>query len=92
MVSTCQLCGETDEKNSHLMLHCTFTAQLWNFTLTDTNGPCLSTLQICLSCWIRRGGSKSLEEMVEIADVLKMGPIPFVELIGIVLVSFFCLV
>lgn len=38
VVTRCFLCNETGETNSHLFLHCEFTAQLWNLfcSLTKT--------------------------------------------------------
>lgn len=69
------------------------------------NRPCLSTMQICCVAGLEELAQEP-EETVEnhstlhlvdyvergIADFLKLGPIPFIELYGIVLNPFFFLV
>lgn len=61
IVSRCFLCNETDETNNHLFLHCKITAQLWSLflKLTDSNWTMPEHTSDLLSCWIRRGGSKT---------------------------------
>ncbi|WMV11609.1 hypothetical protein MTR67_004994, partial [Solanum verrucosum] len=61
IVSRCFLCNETNETNSHLFLHCTFTAQLWSLFLniTKTSWTMPEHTADLLSCWMKRGGSKS---------------------------------
>ncbi|XP_060216337.1 uncharacterized protein LOC132643831 [Lycium barbarum] len=60
IVSRSQLCGKTEETNSHLFLHCSFTSQLWSlfFSLTNTIWTTPEHTADLLGCWIRRGGSK----------------------------------
>lgn len=37
IVSRCFLCNEAEETNSHLLLHCKITAQIWSLFLSLTN-------------------------------------------------------
>jgi len=61
VVTRCFLCNETRETNNHLFLHCKFTAQLWNmfFSLTKTVWTMPEHTADLMSCWMKRGGSKS---------------------------------
>lgn len=61
VVTRCFLCNETGETNNHLFLHCKFTAQLWNlfFSLTKTVWTMPGHTADLMSCWMKRGGSKS---------------------------------
>jgi len=61
LVPRCFLCNLTGETNNHLFLHCKFTAQIWNLFLniTSMNWTMPEHTSDLLSCWIRRGGSKS---------------------------------
>ncbi|WMV57703.1 hypothetical protein MTR67_051088, partial [Solanum verrucosum] len=56
----CSLCGKTGETNSHLFLHCTFTAEIWSMFLNylEVKWTMPEHTADLLSCWIRRGGSK----------------------------------
>ncbi|WMV25673.1 hypothetical protein MTR67_019058 [Solanum verrucosum] len=56
----CSLCGKTRETNSHLFLHCTFTAEIWSMFLNylEVKWTMPEHTTDLLSCWIRRGGSK----------------------------------
>ncbi|WMV24199.1 hypothetical protein MTR67_017584 [Solanum verrucosum] len=53
--------GGGGETNNHLFLHCKFTAQIRNLFLniTSMNRTMPEHTSDLLSCWIRRGGSKS---------------------------------
>lgn len=59
--SRCFFCDEYAETNSHLCLHCKVTAQLWSlfFNLTGIRWTMSKHTTDLLSCWTRRGGSKS---------------------------------
>lgn len=61
IASWCSLCNEAEETNNHLFLHCNITAQRWALFLSTSHT--LWTMpehtSDLLSCWIRRGGSKS---------------------------------
>lgn len=61
IVSWCSLCENVAETNQHLFLHCNFTTQIWAIflSLTKTNWTMPENTADLLSCWIRRGGSKS---------------------------------
>ena len=61
IASWCSLCNETNETNSHLFLHCKVTAQLWAIFLsrTHTHWTMPEHTADLLSCWVRKGGSKS---------------------------------
>ena len=61
LVSRCFLCMVTEETNKHLFLHYKYTAQLWNLFLNITGYSWAMPKHTpdLLSCWIRRGGSKS---------------------------------
>ncbi|KAH0634712.1 hypothetical protein KY290_035831 [Solanum tuberosum] len=61
LVSRCFLCMVTEETNKHLFLHCKYTAQLWNLFLNITgySWAMPEHTSDLLSCWMRRGGSKS---------------------------------
>lgn len=50
-----------DETNIPLFLDCTFTAQLWPLFLniTKTSWTMPEDTADLLSCWMKRGGSKS---------------------------------
>ncbi|KAG5569956.1 hypothetical protein H5410_059722 [Solanum commersonii] len=50
-----------NETNSHLFLHCRVTGQLWSLflRLTGNSWTMPEHTADLLSCWIRRGGSKS---------------------------------
>ncbi|WMV44197.1 hypothetical protein MTR67_037582, partial [Solanum verrucosum] len=60
LVPRCFLCNLTGETNSHLFLHCTFTAQIWSMFLnfSEVKWTMPEHTVVLLSCWIRRGGSK----------------------------------
>ena len=94
LVPGCFLCNLTAETNNHLFLH-------WNVFLNITimNWTMQEHTSDLLSCWIRRGGSKSQKRLWklnyhvyggqsgerEMKDVLKIGPIPSTKLNGIVI-------
>ncbi|WMV26638.1 hypothetical protein MTR67_020023 [Solanum verrucosum] len=61
IASRCYLCKETLETNNHLFLHCKVTTQVWAlFTnLASLNWIMPEHIADLLSCWVRRGGSKS---------------------------------
>ncbi|WMV44216.1 hypothetical protein MTR67_037601 [Solanum verrucosum] len=61
LVPRCFLFMVTEETNKHLFLHCKYTAQLWNLFLNITGYSWAMPEHTTdlLSCWIRRGGSKS---------------------------------
>ena len=61
IASWCSLCNETNDTNSHLFLHCKVTAQLWVIFLrrAHTNWTMPEHTADLLSCWVRRGESKS---------------------------------
>ncbi|WMV51891.1 hypothetical protein MTR67_045276 [Solanum verrucosum] len=61
IASRCLLCKEALETNKHLFLHCKVTTQVWTlfFNLASLNWCMLEHTADLLSCWIRRGGSKS---------------------------------
>jgi len=61
LVPRCFLCNETNETNNHLFLHCRVTGQLWSLflRLTGNSWTMPEHTADLLSCWIRRGGSKS---------------------------------
>ncbi|XP_055800457.1 uncharacterized protein LOC129869915 [Solanum dulcamara] len=61
IVSRCMLCSEARETNNHLFLHCKVTSQLWTMflSLTETKWSMPEHTTDLLSCWIRRGGSKT---------------------------------
>lgn len=54
-------CNEAEETNNHLFLHCKITSQICSLflSLTETNWSGSEHPANLLSCWIRRGGSKS---------------------------------
>ncbi|WMV45334.1 hypothetical protein MTR67_038719 [Solanum verrucosum] len=58
--SKCYMCRQKRETNSHLFLHCTFTAQIWSMFLNflEVKWTMPEHTADLLSCWIRRGGSK----------------------------------
>ncbi|XP_059288373.1 uncharacterized protein LOC132041681 [Lycium ferocissimum] len=61
IASRCTLCKEALETNKHLFLHCKVTAQVWALfiNLAKVNWTMPEHTADLLSCWIRRGGSKS---------------------------------
>ncbi|KAK6802956.1 hypothetical protein RDI58_000740 [Solanum bulbocastanum] len=61
VVTRCFLCNKIRETNNHLFLHCKFTIQVWNmfFSITKTTWKMPEHKADLMSCWIRRGGSKS---------------------------------
>ena len=61
LVPWCFLCNLTRETNNRLFLHCKFAAQIWNpfLNITSMNWTTPEHTSDMLSCWIRRGGSKS---------------------------------
>ena len=61
IASRCLLCKEALETNKHLFMHCEVTTQIWAmFTaIAGINWIMPEHTADLLSCWIRRGGSKS---------------------------------
>ncbi|XP_015161001.1 uncharacterized protein [Solanum tuberosum] len=61
IVSRCMLCSDARETNNYLFLHCKVTSQLWTMflSLTETKWSMAEHTTDLLSCWIRRGGSKT---------------------------------
>jgi len=61
IVSRCFFCHEKEETNSHLFLHCRVTVQVWHMVLSISQEPWVMPEHTAdlLSCWMRRGGSKT---------------------------------
>ncbi|WMV36518.1 hypothetical protein MTR67_036414 [Solanum verrucosum] len=61
IVSRCLLCKEALETNKHLFMHCKVTAQVWALFTSIANEywTMPEHTSDLLSCWIKRGGSKS---------------------------------
>lgn len=72
--SGCFLCKKSIETISHLFLHCKFTVQLWAIflNLTETKWTTPEHTADLFTCWIRKGGSKEPDEMVEDNSIMYM--------------------
>lgn len=72
IVTRCFLCEETSETDSHLFLHCRFTAMLWSmfFSLIGMAWTMPEHNAYLISCWITRGGSESQKRWTVISSCI----------------------
>lgn len=72
LVSRCSLCNETNETNSLLFPHCRVRSNMVWFPRLKGNSWTEHTADL-LSCWIRRGGSKSQKKWWRIFQLANGG-------------------